>query len=570
SEADGILIYHSESEELPENRLSDSLSFTTPMDRLLHGFIDPAGDFNLRYRALLHQYQSRKSHIRGFIGGRISLIPHQLYVAETVAAIQIPRVLLSDETGLGKTIEVCLILHRLLINEQISRVLILLPNSLVNQWFIELIRKFNLVFRIFDEEYCESIVSSDPEANPFLEDQLGICSIEFLTSNPQWEKKAIEAGWDMLVIDEAHHLTVNSPSYNLAAALSKVSQGLMLLTATPEQLGHESHFARLQLLDPSRYHDFTLFEKEENQYLKISTMVNKLLEGGKLNKTEVAQLAAISSGSNSSLLKKDPSLPEKDESFRDNLIDDILDRFGTGRAIFRNTRTAMSGFPERIAGLVPLEGNTEILQQQTTEFKAGMDENQNKPAYNYNADPRLSWLVNLLQKLKKYKNQKVLLICQSIEKVKAIEDVLRKSIKTNIALFHEDLSLIQRDRNASWFAEQNGAQILLCSEIGSEGRNFQFAHHLVLFDLPFDPELLEQRIGRLDRIGQKHVIQIHVPFIIGSEFEMIAKWYHEGLNAFNENVSGSYQIFQKMGPQIKEIVQTKDFSKLKECIKETG
>ncbi len=80
-------------------------------------------------------------------------------------------------------------------------------------------------------------------------------------------------------------------------------------------------------------------------------------------------------------------------------------------------------------------------------------------------------------------------------------------------MFHEDLTLLQRDRNAAFFAEKDGAQILVCSEIGSEGRNFQFARHLVLYDLPEDVDLLEQRIGRLDRIGQKGTIQVHVPYL---------------------------------------------------------
>ena len=130
-------------------------------------------------------------------------------------------------------------------------------------------RRFNLIFRIFDEEYCQSIESSDPETNSFLDDQLGLCSIDFLTSHPKRTEQAIAAGWDMMVIDEAHHLTEKSPDYALAKKLSAVTRGLMLLTATPEQLGHRSHFARLHLLDPARYPDFSLFEREEYLYQEI-------------------------------------------------------------------------------------------------------------------------------------------------------------------------------------------------------------------------------------------------------------------------------------------------------------
>ena len=79
--------------------------------------------------------------------------------------------------------------------------------------------------------------------------------------------------------------------------------------------------------------------------------------------------------------------------------------------------------------------------------------------------------------------------------------------------------------------EDTGAQVLLCSEIGSEGRNFQFASNLVMFDLPFNPDLLEQRIGRLDRIGQAHDIQIHVPYLEKTAQSVLVRWYHEGLDA---------------------------------------
>ena len=99
----------------------------------------------------------------------------------------------------------------------------------------------------------------------------------------------------------------------------------------------------------------------------------------------------------------------------------------------------------------------------------------------------------------------------------AIEAALKEhSASLRMAAFHEGLTLVQRDRSAAWFADPDGARLLICSEIGSEGRNFQFAHHLVLFDLPLDPALLEQRLGRLDRIGQTQTIHVHVPYVVQS------------------------------------------------------
>ena len=119
--------------------------------------------------------------------------------------------------------------------------------------------------------------------------------------------------------------------------------------------------------------------------------------------------------------------------------------------------------------------------------------------------------------------------------------------------FHEGLTLVQRDRGAASFAEPDGVRLLICSEIGSEGRNFQFAHHLVLFDLPLDPGLLEQRIGRLDRIGQREEIHVHVPFIQGSHLEVLTRWYHEGLNAFESHVPGARELLDRFQPALLDL-----------------
>ena len=121
---------------------------------------------------------------------------------------------------------------------------------------------------------------------------------------------------------------------------------------------------------------------------------------------------------------------------------------------------------------------------------------------------------------------------------------LRIGLATTV--FHEGLTLINRDRAAAYFADmEEGAQSLICSEIGSEGRNFQFASHLVMFDLPLNPDLLEQRIGRLDRIGQENTIQIHVPYFQESAQEILFRWYHEGLNAFTEISPAGPSLFDE-------------------------
>jgi len=143
-------------------------------------------------------------------------------------------------------------------------------------------------------------------------------------------------------------------------------------------------------------------------------------------------------------------------------------------------------------------------------------------------DPRVDWL---LEKLEELQDEKVLLICAHAETALELSEGLRRRAGVLAAVFHEGMDLFDRDRAAAWFAEEeDGAPLLICSEIGSEGRNFQFAHHLVLFDLPSHPDLLEQRIGRLDRIGQTQTIQLHLPYLETTAQEDWLSFCHEGLD----------------------------------------
>ncbi|HEX8294906.1 MAG TPA: RNA polymerase-associated protein RapA, partial [Chthoniobacteraceae bacterium] len=531
----GLLVYRSGARVLPEAELSDTISFSKPEDRLFAGQVDELHTFDLRSEALHRRSAMRQSLVRGFVGGRVDLIPHQLFIAGEVSARLLPRVLLADEVGLGKTIEAGLILHRLHLTGRAERVLILVPEPLIHQWFVELLRRFNLLFSLFDEERCESIQQHDEEANPFLDSQLVLSSLEFLAENPERGAQAIAAGWDLLIVDEAHHLewspAAASPQYQLVESLARKTSGLLLLTATPQQLGPEGHFARLRLLDPDRYADLRRHLEEAEHYEQVAQAVDRVL-GGK----------ALTAKDREAFGRKSPrvrrlaeELKAGDSAGADRLVSALLDEFGTGRVMFRNTRAALSGFPERQALLARLEAGADSI-----------------PA-------KVKWLVALLKKLGQ---EKVLLICRTRALAEEIHERLLREVNLNAGLFHEGLTLLQRDRNAAYFAEEDGARILICSEIGSEGRNFQFAHHLVLFDLPANPELLEQRIGRLDRIGQTATIKIHVPFLRETEEEVLARWYHEGLGAFEQNLHGAADLVQLLAADLAELRKTFDEPKL--------
>ncbi len=527
------LTYISEGgEELPESSLSDTMSVQRPEQRLLSGISDHPRLWSLRQSALRNRSEARSREVRGLIGGRISLIPHQLFIAEDVSNRHAPRVLLADEVGLGKTIEACLILQRLHLNKRAKRVLILLPDALVNQWFVELYRRFSMTFSIYDEGRAISIENESRNAgddgekisvNPFFDDQFIICAISWLATNPGRAAQAAAAEWDLVIVDEAHHLEwtseSSSPEYDAVADIAKKSEGLLLLTATPEQLGREGHFARLRLLDPIRFSDLGEFIEESDHFQNVSQLADLLNSDKKLTKKALDQLTKLLGKESVASLKKDDII-----AHRSTCRAELIDLHGTGRVLFRNRRLVLGSFPKRIAEIWPLTCDPD------KGFESKMD-----------------WLV---QTLKKHPEEKFLLIAHSMEMVLQIEEALRERISSQAAIFHEELSLLQRDKNAAWFGQEEGARILICSEIGSEGRNFQFAHHMILFDLPDDPGLLEQRIGRLDRIGQTEDIHIHVPFVEGTGEELMAMWYHNGLGAFEHTLHGSQELCREFRDEL--------------------
>ena len=371
-----------------------------------------------------------------------------------------------------------------------------------------------------------------------------ICGTSWLADNPERAMQAAEGDWDMLIVDEAHHLEWTpeeaSPAYEAVAAIAAETAGLLLLTATPEQLGRHGHFARLRLLDPDRFSDLAEFIEESDHYQEVSQLADSLRSGSELKKADLVLLEKMLGAE--AVAKLDDATQE---DVRAELTSSLVDLYGTGRVMFRNRRQVLEGFPKRLAHLWPLMAKAEEGEL---------------------AD-KVLWLSSLLSD---NPDEKFLLICHSQKMAETLEEALREHISAMAAVFHEGLSLLQRDRNAAWFADEDGARLLICSEIGSEGRNFQFAHHLVLFDLPQDPALLEQRIGRLDRIGQDADIHIHVPYLSNSKGELFARWYHEGLGAFENTLHGSSVIHREFREELVKLSGEEDWKTLLPDLLERG
>lgn len=576
---------------LREIMLSNQIRFNKPQDKLYAGQIDRMDNFVLRYRALMNQYEQHKSPMRGLCGMRAGLIPHQLYIAHEVGRRHAPRVLLADEVGLGKTIEAGMIIHQQVLAGRAERILIVVPETLQHQWLVEMMRRFNLHFSIFDEERCiEAFADSD---NPFDTQQYVLCSLDFLRKSRKRFEQALEGEWDLLVVDEAHHLewSPEQPSreYQVVEGLAERTPGVLLLTATPEQLGRESHFARLRLLDSDRFFDYQEFVKEEEQYAPVADSVSALFSGQTLAddaKNQITELLSEQDVEPLFRIIESDSDEEAKAAARQELIDNLMDRHGTGRVLFRNTRAAIKGFPKRNVHLLPMP----IPQQYTTSMRvSGMiggkmssearalknlypeeifQEFEGEDSSWWQFDSRVNWL---LEKITDKRSEKILVIASRASTALQLEQALREREGIRATVFHEGMSILERDKAAAYFAqEEGGAQVLICSEIGSEGRNFQFANQLVMFDLPFNPDLLEQRIGRLDRIGQNRDIDIHVPYLQGTSQAILARWFDEGLNAFAETCPTGRTVYDKYADRLIEMLASGDTSDLDDVIAESA
>ncbi|WP_448246903.1 RNA polymerase-associated protein RapA [Thalassotalea agariperforans] len=569
----GVRVDNGEAASLKEIMIDHFIKFNKPHDRLLNGQVDRLDWFQLRKDCLANQFTQQQSELSGLTGARVSLIPHQLYIAEEVGKRFAPRVLLADEVGLGKTIEAGLIIHQQLVSGRAKRVLIIVPEPLMHQWLVEMLRRFNLAFSIFDEDRC---VESGEE-NPFSTEQLVLVNLDFVCQNPQWYENIIAEEWDLMVVDEAHHLNwqQDNPSleYQCIEQLAQTIPGVLLLTATPDQLGHESHFARLRLLDADRFYDYQKFVDEESNYQAVASAANNLVAGEDLSPSDITILSELLKESDISAQITDCNGSDQAlrSKTRTQLLHQLLDRHGTGRILFRNSRNTIKGFPGRQLLATPLawpeayednlldfiqsaDNETLINSPQsklifTPEIMYGLehhDESWDK------IDPRVDYLIDTL---KTHKGEKVLVICAHAQTAIDLEAALRTREGIRAAVFHEGLSIIERDRAAAYFAQaEDSAQVLLCSEIGSEGRNFQFAHHLVLFDLPSNPDLLEQRIGRLDRIGQTDTIKLHVPYFENSGQALLFNWYHQGLNAFESTCVTGRAVYDEFGHALLDLI----------------
>jgi ATP-dependent helicase HepA len=409
TEENGLLYYKSKDKAFSEATLGfrqqSEDGFAEILDKLLAKNFSSNFDFCLKEQAAKLRGIWESSIVKGMLGPKLRMLPHQLYLGfRATRDVSLPRLMLSDEVGLGKTIESGLIWNILQTEGKIKRTLLIVPEHLKNQWLIEFGKKFNHWFSIIDEDYIHEYRKNVSDLqNVFLLHDAILCSLEFLLADSYMASAALEVPWDLLIIDEAHRLVKTSKGANeeyiLAEKFSQKASGLLLLSGTPIQLAPEAYFYRLKLLDSARFRNWEEFEKNQDSYKKVAEDLSKISFDSDAEiswetlKKSIPKNSPISSWLP---IKADLSLTAAEWMRR------VIDALGTGSSVFRNTRKSIKGFPKRILKVYSLEDGT-----------------------------LYSWLCSFINE---HKNDKILLICSFSEQVNALFLLLNEKNSENTAV----------------------------------------------------------------------------------------------------------------------------------------
>ncbi|MGQ9592460.1 MAG: DEAD/DEAH box helicase, partial [Planctomycetota bacterium] len=419
-------------------------------------------------------------------------VEHMGYQIETVLRVLKRfrgRVLLADEVGLGKTIEACLVLKEYMVRGQVRRALILVPPALVGQWKGELEEKFGIAAHTTqDPEFRK-----DPEAfwkgGPVL-----LASIAVARGDAH-RGRVLAERFDMVVIDEAHHLKNRSTrAWELANGLR--SRFCLMLTATPVETNLSELYNLVTLLRPGtlgtdREFRGSFVRADDPTQPKDPEKLRELLREVMVRNTR-ARCGVLLPPRTAKTLVVEPT-PAEGELYR--LVVEETRRHGLGhRTLFRVLLEEAGSSPLAVA-----ETASRSRAEADPELASSLSRIE-EAARAVRATTKLERLPEVLA------GGKVLLFSRFRATMDQIaEELGRRGIL--FAPFHGDMSAAEKDRAVEAFRAP-GVDVLLCSEIGGEGRNLQFCHRLVNFDLPWNPMKIEQRIGRIHRIGQKEIVEV--------------------------------------------------------------
>lgn len=456
------------------------------LERLAVGDLDDVDDFVTRMN-ILHLLGLREADGLGsFLGGRVRLFPHQLYVAERASVTDPVRWLLADEVGLGKTIEASLILNRLVHLGKVTRCLVVAPDTLTVQWLGELWRKYHQVFTLLDKDRLADVAKDfGDDFNPFELHRRTVVSLEMLIERPELTTQAVKAGIDLLVVDEAQRLRrppghPGEPAWRAVAPIAAAGRHVLLLSATPLEDDAHGFFRLLQLLRPQDFPEDMSIEARlaQGTPLPACTSATRRADIGGLPPRvgipiELTATAKATSQSVETVVRRAATtnvVAERDK------IDRVRRALASGAAL-----SAVLGPDETALRAQALAMDT--------------------------SDPRIAWLVSQAPRWRNAK-EKTLVFVAHRETLELLRAALSQRAQLATGMFHEALTPARRDTEVARFREHDGPSLLVSTECGGEGRNFEFCRRIVMFDLPWKPSVVEQRIGRLDRIGRKIPVEV--------------------------------------------------------------
>lgn len=493
-------------------------------------------------------------------------LPHQILVLEKVMQSMQNRFLLADEVGMGKTIETGLILKELKLRGDIKRILVIVPKSSMMQWQSELKEHFNEVFHLYDSEMITSMartfsnINADEEFNFWTQHNQVIVSTDALKPLEKrhgWSKERVaeynkyrmeavlDADFDLVIIDEAHKMGGGSSAvsrYVLAQELCNTVENVLLLTATPHR-GKSDHFRRiLQLLDPDAFAGEGLPDIQELEPYVIRTEKRLAVDydGNKLFNERITKRFDVFLDEHkhakqldlycsvTEYVRKGFNSAKKQKNTAKGLIMVLFQRLvsSSSAAIL----SAMEGRLERLRNGEPEDGslydeeitsleemeemidfdgfiqhdNTGLVDEETVLVELIEKAND---CIELEQDAKAEALINKFQELQQLNNDpdlKILVFTEFRTTQTMLKNIFeKKGYKCETINGSQDID--QRKRALVEF--KNDSQLLIATDAAGESLNMQFCHIIFNYDLPWNPMMIEQRIGRVDRIGQKHKVE---------------------------------------------------------------
>lgn len=531
-----------------------------------------ANEYYLRYVAMLSKIKSETSEgILSKLSSGVIPLPHQLHVLNRAVSDNNVRYILADEVGLGKTIEAGLIIEELKARGLIKRILVVCPTGLVTQWSIEMEEKFGEKFRIIlpeDYDTIRKITDNDDVYGQFDQVISPMDSIKPLEKRIGWTEERIEqyneeriysiinSGWDLVIIDEAHRVagsTGEVARYKLGNLLAAASPYLLLLTATPHNGKTEPFLRLIRLVDEKAFPNMKAVVKEQVAPYVIRTEKREAIDnnGNLLFKNRNTHIVELHWDERHSQQRK---LYEMVSSYVSKNYNKALRNRGKNmwvifllimmqRLVTSSTTAVRQSLQKRIKILeeqafryesmteaefveIDLEENMEeAIAAISMDIKSEIEDlNQivavaQQAEYQY-LDVKVEPLLSIVDDIfAEDKNRKLIIFTEFV----ATQQYLSKLLKDrgySTSLLNGSLSIEERNLVLAEFREETS--ILISTDAGGEGLNLQFANYMINYDLPWNPMKIEQRIGRVDRIGQQRDVEIY-NFVLADTVETRVK-----------------------------------------------